>query len=122
MSALFRAFVLTALLIGALGAQALAADFQAGVEAYDRGDYVAALREFRPLAEQGDAKAQLRLSVMYALGQGVPQDDAEAMKWHHKAAEQGDALAQVLLAFMYTEQDDAEAAKWYRRAAEQGHV
>ena len=47
--------LLTALLIGALCAQALAADFQVGVEAIERGDYAAALREFRPLAEQGMA-------------------------------------------------------------------
>lgn len=53
MSALFRAFVSTALLIAALSAYVLAADFQAGVKAYERGDYAAALREFRTLAEQG---------------------------------------------------------------------
>ena len=64
---------------------------------------------------------------MYQKGKGVPQDDAEAVKWYHKAAEQGDADAQNNLGVMYRNgkgvpQDDAEAVKWYRKAAEQGHA
>ena len=51
----------TAFLIAALCAQTLAADFQTGMEAYERGDFAAALREFRPLAEQGHAWAQFSL-------------------------------------------------------------
>ncbi len=59
--------------------------------AYQRGDYATAIRKFRPLAEQGNAEAQFNLGGMYRQGRGVPQDDAEAMKWYRKAAEQGDA-------------------------------
>ena len=119
--------LLVALLIGALCAQALAADFEAGMEAYERGDYAAALREFRPLAEQGNADAQAQLGVMYLWGFGVPEDAAEAAKWYRKAAEQGNAAAQARLAVMYfwgsgVPGDVAEAAKWYRKAAEQGHA
>ena len=44
---------------------AIAADYEAGVDAYKRGDYATALREFQPLAEQGDADAQYYLGVMY---------------------------------------------------------
>ena len=66
--------MLTALFIGALCAQTLAADFQAGAEAFERGDYAVALREFRPLAEQGImAEAQSYLGSMYHLGMGVPK-------------------------------------------------
>ncbi len=95
-----------------------------GVAAYKRGDYATALREFRPLAERGDAKAQYGLGVMYLNGQGVPQDSAEVVKWHRKAAEQGYAKAQYNLGFMYINglgvpRDYAEAAKWYRKAADQ---
>ena len=61
------------------------ADFQAGVAAYDRGDYATALREFRVLAEQGDATAQFDLGLMYKIGQGVPQDYAEAVNWYQPA-------------------------------------
>jgi hypothetical protein len=50
------------------------ADGQAGVDAYKRGDYATALRDWRPLAEQGDAGAQFYLGTLYAFGQGVPQD------------------------------------------------
>ncbi|MFQ5619315.1 MAG: tetratricopeptide repeat protein [Rhodospirillales bacterium] len=103
------------------------AGFSEGVAAYKRGDYAAALRELRPLAERGDAKAQYGLGVMYTKGLGVPQDDAKALQWYRRAAEQGDAGAQTILGLMYRNgegvpQDDAKALQWYRKAAEQGHA
>ena len=102
-----------------------AQDFQKGYVAYQRGDYATALREWRPLAEQGNADAQYNLGVMYREGLGVSQDYAEALKWNRKAVEQGDALAQHNLGNMYQHgqgvpQDYNAAAKWYREAAEQG--
>ncbi len=98
-----------------------------GAAAYKRGDYATALRELRPLAEQGDAKAQYRLGVMYHEGKGVPQDYAEAVKWYRKAAEQGNARAQHNLGVMYrmsqgVPQDYAKALQWWRKGAEQGHA
>ena len=123
--------IATALLV-VCASVAAAADFDAGVAAYNQGDYVAALDEFRPLAEQGDADAQYNLGVMYGHGKGVPQDFAEAAVWYRKAAEQGHAKAQYNLAkaqynlgIMYdlgkgVPQDFAEAVAWYRKAAEQG--
>ena len=62
---------------------------------------------------------------MYADGQGVPQDDVEAVRWFRLAADQGDADAQGNLGFMYADgrgvaQDDVEAVRWYRLAADQG--
>ncbi len=98
-----------------------------GVAAYKWGKYGIALREWRPLAEQGNAKAQYNLGVMYRNGHGVPQDDAEAMGWWRKAAEQGNAGAQNNLGVMYGKglgvpQDYAEAVGWYRKAAEQGYA
>ena len=77
------------------------AGWDEGVTAYDSGDYATALKEFRPLAEQGEASAQGSLGVMYAKGQGVTQDYKEAVKWYRKAAEQGDATAQKNLGKMY---------------------
>jgi hypothetical protein len=65
-----------------------------GLEAAQKGDFATALREWRPLAEQGDAGAQYNLGVMYRQGQGVPQDDKTAVKWYRLAAEQGHAEAQ----------------------------
>ena len=105
-----------------LSAPSLAANFQAGREAYERGDYVAALKEWRPLAEQGNTSAQNNLGVMYAEGRGVPQDYAEAVRWYRLAAEQGDAGAQTNLGIMYdtgkgVTQDNAQAHMWYDLAA-----
>ena len=65
----------------------MAADFQAGLQAYRRGDYATALEELLSLAEQGSASAQYRLGVMYDGGFGVAQDYAEAEKWYRLAAE-----------------------------------
>ncbi len=90
-----------------------------------RDEYAAAVRDLRPLAEQGDAASQYALGRMYADGRGVPQDDAQAVSWFRQAAEQGHAAAQYNLGVMYAKghgvpQDDAEAVSWYRKAAEQG--
>ncbi len=77
MRALWRVFAL--LLALALPAHVLAADFEAGVEAYNRGDYATALKEWRPLAKRGDANAQYYLGVMHQNGEGVPQNYALAV-------------------------------------------
>ncbi len=103
------------------------AGFDEGVAAYKRGDYATAIREWRPLAEQGDAEAQFFLGLMYYIGKGVTQDYAEAMRWYRKAAEQGHAEAQSFLGIKYEHglgvpQDSAEAVQWYRKAAEQGNA
>ncbi len=64
-------------------------DFQAGVDAYDRGDYDTALKEWRPLADQGNASAQNSLGQMYEKGQGVPKDYVLAYMWMNLAVAKG---------------------------------
>jgi len=101
------------------------ADFQAGVDAYNQGDYATVLKEWQPLAEQGDAVAQDSLGHLYHYGKGVPQDYQEAVRWFWLAAEQGYQIAQFNLGFMYDKgqgvpQDYAQARVWYLLAAEQG--
>ncbi len=88
-----RRLILTAALLVGLGTPPAWADFYAGVAAYNSGDYETAFREFKPLAEQGDAHAQFNLGYMYHKGEGVPQDDAEAVKWFRMSADQGYAEA-----------------------------
>ena len=110
-----------------VASSSVAMDFAAGVEAYERGDYATALREFRPLVDQGDAVAQHNLGVMYDNGEGVPEDDRQAAFWYRKAAEQGVARAQTNLGVMYDNgegvpEDDRQAVFWYRKAAEQGYA
>ena len=79
----------------------------------------------RTAAEQGDASARFSLGVMYFDGEGVPENNDEAVKWYRLAAEQGHAKSQHRLGRMYStgegvSENDAEAVKWYRLAAEQG--
>ncbi len=62
------------------------AGFDEGVAALKRGAYVTAFSEFRPLAEQGYAKAQFNLGFMYRKGLGVPQDYVRAYAWYDLAA------------------------------------
>jgi len=101
------------------------ADFNDGWVASQKGDYKTAFKEWKPLAEQGNADAQHNLGWLYNTGKGVLKDYKEAVKWYRKAAEQGNASAQYNLGVMYDNgegvlKDYKEAVKWYRKAAEQG--
>ena len=83
------------------------------------------LRSLVAAAAQGHAVAQYNLGVMYGTGDGVPENNAEAVRWYRAAAEQGLAYVQSLLGDMYADglgvrEDDVEAVHWYRAAAEQG--
>ena len=96
-------------------------------EALQKGDYAGALKEVRPLAQKGDAKAQSFLGVMYAQGRGVKQNSVEAEKWIRKAAEQGLSDAQCNLAVIYAKgqgvpKNNAEAMKWFRKSSDQGYA
>ena len=78
------------------------------------------------LAEHDDPEAQFYLGLMYEFGDGVLKDDAEAVKWYHRAAEQGhnSAIYKLGFRYMYGEgvlKDDVEAVKWFRKAAEHGY-
>jgi hypothetical protein len=91
--------------------------------AYQEGRYVTALRLARPLAAEGDARAQSVLGLLYYRGQGgVPQDKTEALKWFGRGAEQGDALGQYNLGLSYAkgeagEPDHVSAHMWFNLAA-----
>jgi TPR repeat protein len=103
-----------------------AQDFGKGWLAYQSGDYAAAVKEFRPLAEQGNEDAQYNLGWMYDKGEGVTQDYAEAVKWYRKAAEQGNKYGQNNLGVMYAKgtgviQDNVYAHIWYNIAASLGN-
>ena len=125
--AVIRSLRAASLVLMLATSMAAAQDYDAGLAAAQSGDFATALREWTPLAEQGDARAQYNLGIMYGKGDGVPQDDAEAVKWYRLAAEQGLAVAQFNLGVMYNfgkgvPQDGAEAVKWFRLAAEQGYA
>ena len=101
------------------------ADTETGMDAYNRGDYATALKELRPLAEQGDANAQFNLGVLYYNGEGVSQDYVQARQWFEKAAAQGYVYAQNSLGVLYYKgqgvlQDYVQAHMWYSLAAANG--
>ena len=103
------------------------ADFQAGMDAYGRADFAAALRELRPLAEQGDSRAQFYLGLLHENGDGVPRDFVKARQWYEKSAAQGEARAQFYLGMQsaYGEGgpiDLVQAYMWYSLAAGHGNA
>jgi hypothetical protein len=64
---------------------------------------------------------------MYDKGRGVPEKNAEAVKWYRKAAEQGYARAQTSLGVMYAmgtgvSKDYVKAYMWWSLAKAQGQV
>ena len=119
-------FCLTFTLIFGTAETSHSADFDKGWKAYQTEDYATALREWTPLAEQGDAEAQFSLGVMYEHGQGVPQDNKAAVKLYRLAAEQGVAKAQFNLGVMYHKgqgvpQNHTHAHMWLNIARSDGY-
>lgn len=93
--------------------------------AYVAGDYETAYALLLPLAEDGQADAQITLGIMHEYGRGVPRDTAVAARWYARAAAQGDPIVQHDLASKYFRgnsiaRDYTEAARWWRAAAESG--
>ena len=112
-------------LLTCAGGVAIAQDYDAGLKAAQAGDFQTALKEWKPLADQGHADAQHNLGWMYASGEGVPEDDAEAAGWYRLAADQGDADAQHHLGWMYANgegvlQDNVTAHMWFNIAGANG--
>ena len=99
--------------------------FQRGKRAYDRGDWVKAITDLRPLAEYGDVRAQLLLGNMYAGGNGVEQDASEAFALYHRAALANNTDGMVAVAAMYQTGQGISlntqlAIGWFERAARLG--
>ena len=102
-------------------------DFQKGMEAYKKGDFANAIKEWILLGEDGDEKAQYFLGLIYYKGKGVPQNYKKALKWYTLSAEQGNKVAQYNLGVMYSfglgvVPDYKTALKWYNLSSEQGNA
>jgi len=113
------------LLVAVLASPANAQNFKVGLDAYDRGDFKTALKEWQPLAERGDARAQFNLGIIHFTAQGVPHDPIKTVEWYRAAADQGYGPAQAGLAFMYDTgqgvlQNYIQAYKWLTLAARNG--
>ena len=105
--------------------QVTAQDFNKGVEALAADDYAIAMKELKPLAEEGNVDAQYFLGMMYENGNGVLKDAIEAVKWYRLAAEQDNAQAQNNLGHMYelgegVLQDNLTAHMWYNISSTNG--
>ncbi len=100
-----------------------AADLESAKRAYEQEDYATAFKELTPLAEQGNAEAQVILGKMYMMGRGVLKDMDQAYRWFRASAAQGNADAQFFLGSFYllTHKDIAQGLKWLRLSAEQGN-
>lgn len=103
--------------------------YQKGMKHYRPENAAAAVREVRPLAEQGDAQAQFNLGSLYYQGLGVAQDYQEAVKWLTKAAEQRHIHAEVTLGGILADgvqgvitKNYPQALMWFIFAAAQGDV
>jgi len=105
-----------------LAAGTAAADVKAGVDAWQAGNFNAAVAEWRPLADAGDADAQFNLGQAYKLGRGgVPMDLRIAQGWYEKAARQGHGQAQSILGLiLFQNGDRAAAMPWIKKGAENG--
>ena len=70
------------------------ADWEAGVDALEKGDYETAYIEFITFAERGNVDAQYNLGLMYSSGEGVPEDNMSAYMWYNIASSLGDEVAE----------------------------
>lgn len=112
------------LLLGALPARA--ENFEAGLDAYNAGNYSAAFASWWPLAQQGDAKAQASIGFLYYSGKGVRRDDKQSLFWFSRAAEAGQPTAQYFLGLHYyygrgVRRDLARAHSWCDIALSNGY-
>lgn len=119
----FRTAALLALPLLALSmlAAPARADVKDGVDAWQAGNYPAAVAEWRPLAIAGDADAQFNLGQAYKLGRGVPADLAQAEAWYRRAAKQGHLQAEDNLGLvLFTANRRDEAMPFILKSAARG--
>jgi uncharacterized protein len=97
------------------------ADVKAGVDAWSKGNYPGALKEWRPLAINGDADAQFNLGQAYKLGRGVPVDLLQAEDWYRKAALQGHMQAEDNFGLVQFQNGNRQKAMpWIEKSAARG--
>jgi TPR repeat protein len=114
-------YLVVAILAAMVAAPLPAQSVKAGIDAWQRADYPAAVTIWRPLAEAGDADAQFNLGQAYRLGRGVPLDLAAAKVWFERAARSGHLDAQTTLGLLVFQNGDrVQGLKWLKQAAGQG--
>ena len=110
---------LTACLL--MAAPAAAQNVRAGIEAWQKGDYPAAVTIWTPLAAKGDADAAFNLGQAHRLGKGVPIDLARAQRYLEQAARKGHVDAATTLGvLLFQNGNRAGAMRWLKKAADAG--
>ena len=103
--------------IGFLIAGPLLADVKDGVDAWGRGDYEAAVREWIEPARAGDPDAQFNLAQALRLGRGVDTDLVQAEAFYAQAAAQGHLKAADNYGILLFQNDKRDQAMPYIAAA-----
>jgi len=117
----WRFALLAAAAIAASPVAAQQTSVRAGVEAWQAGNYQEAVRQWRPLADRGDADAQYNLGQAYKLGRGVPLNMNLAEQWYERAARQGHSQAGANLGLiLFQNGRRREAMPYIERAAADG--
>ena len=101
-----------------LGTPSYSADFNKGLTAAQSGDFATALKEWKPLAGQGDADAQYNLGVMYALGEGVIKDYVYAHMWGNIASMNGNDKGETLRGYVAEKMTSSQIEEAQRLARE----
>lgn len=91
-------------------------DLQDGLRAYSQKNYILALRYWGPLAQRGDPAAQYNVGRLYARGEGVGRDFAEAYKWFTLAAVGGRREGEQARHAIARSMTPAQMAEGLRRA------
>ena len=123
-----KLFTCTAIGMVLLATPVLAQSYDDGAKAYNKRDYHTARKNWQPLAEKGDVKAQYNVGLLHAQGLGVDQSYKEALKGGAMAAEKNNPEAPLQMGRVYeegregVEKNPAEAAKWFRKAADLGNA
>jgi TPR repeat protein len=114
-------YLVASMLIAALAAPVSAQSVKAGIAAWQKSDYSAAVAIWRPLAEKGDADAAFNLGQAYRLGRGIPLDLAAAQSWFQRAASQGHVDAQTTLGLLLFQNGNRIGGlRWLKMASEKG--
>ena len=105
--------------LASLAAPLSAQSVKAGIDAWQKADYSAAVAIWRPLAEKGDADAQFNLGQAYRLGRGVPIDIGAAQLWFERAAARGHLDAQTTLGLLlFQNGNHTGAVRWLKAASD----
>lgn len=98
------------------------ADFDAGLAAYNQGDYQSAFMEFQALANRSDAEAQYHLGRMYYEGKGTAENKIQAYMWVNLSSSLGyqkatryNVILKTLMSPTQVEEAERLTDQWFEK-------